>query len=90
MRELQDATQKAKQMANQIKEPAGVWELERYLTQRRKDIDRKYEFRSSRLTQVFGMLWYERRITKEELAAYNRNSTKKIRSCAKMLSEDAA
>ncbi|HET9308491.1 MAG TPA: hypothetical protein VFO46_20920 [Candidatus Sulfotelmatobacter sp.] len=53
-RELQDVMREAKQMANKIKEPADVWELERYLTRRRKEIDRKYEFRSSRLTQVFG------------------------------------
>jgi hypothetical protein len=59
--------QEAKQMANKIKEPADVWDLERYLTQRRKDIDRRYQFRSSRLTQVFGMLLSERRISEEEL-----------------------
>jgi hypothetical protein len=59
--------QEAKQMANQIKEPADVWALEGYLTQRRKDIDRKYEFRSSRLTRVFGTLLWERRIREEEL-----------------------
>ena len=64
-RELQDVMQETKQMANQIKEPADVWELERYLTERRKDIDRKYDFRSSRLTRVFGMLLCERRITEE-------------------------
>ena len=55
-RELQSVMQTAKQRAGRIKEPADVWELERYLTQRRKEIDRKYEFRSSRLTQVFGRL----------------------------------
>ena len=49
-RELHEVMQEAKQKANQIKEPADVWELERYLTQRRKDVDRRYDFRSSRLT----------------------------------------
>jgi len=51
--------QEAKRKANQIKEPADVWELERCLTQRRKDIDHKYDFRSSRLTQMFGRLLCE-------------------------------
>ena len=46
-RELQEVMQEAKQMANQIKEPADVWELEHYLTQRRKEIDRKYDYRYS-------------------------------------------
>lgn len=57
-RELQDVVQKAKQMANQIREPADVWELESYLTRRRKDIDGKYDFRTSRLTRAFGRLLY--------------------------------
>jgi len=36
-RELQEIMRQAKRMANQMKEPADVWALERYLTQRRKD-----------------------------------------------------
>ena len=71
-RELQAVTQEAKQKANQIKEPADVWELERYLTQRRKDIDRRYDFRSSRLTQVLGRLFCESRIGEKELRGLTR------------------
>ena len=32
-------------MANQIKKPSDLWDLEHHLTQRRKEIDRKYDFR---------------------------------------------
>jgi hypothetical protein len=77
-------------MANQLKEPANVWELEHYLTQRRKEIDRKYDFRSSRLTGVFGTLLCERRISEEELRGLREDELKAIRSSAKVLSEDAA
>ena len=89
-RELQDVVQKAKQKASQIKEPADVWELEQYLTQRRKEIDRKYQFRSSRLTQVLGMLLCEGRIADDELRGLRDDKVKAIRSLAKVLSEDAA
>jgi len=89
-RELHEVMQEAKQKANQIKEPADVWELERYLTQRRKDVDRRYDFRSSRLTRVFGSLLCERRITQEKLRGLREDKVKVIRSCAKVLSEDAA
>ena len=89
-RELQDVMQKAKQMANQIKEPADVWELENYLTRRRKDIDSKYDFRSSRLTRMLGTLLCECRISEEELRGLREDKRKAIRSCAKILSEDAA
>ena len=40
-RELQEVMQETKQMASQIKEPSDLWDLERYLTERRKDVDRK-------------------------------------------------
>ena len=89
-RELQAVMQDAKQKANQIKEPADVWELERYLTQRRKDIDRRYDFRFSRLTQLFGRLLSERRIHEQELHGLREDKMKAIRSCARLSSEDAA
>src|SRR5215472_12604239 len=76
--ELQEVMQEAKRMASQIKEPADVWGLERFLTQRRKDIDRKYEFRSSRLTRVLGMLLSERRIREEELRSLQEDKVKAI------------
>jgi hypothetical protein len=89
-RELQEVMQEAKQKANQIKEPADVWKLERYLTQRRKDINDRYDFRSSRLARVLGRLFYERRIGEEELRDLGAEKMKAIRSCAKVWSEDAA
>ena len=89
-RELQAVMREAKQMANKITEPADVWELERYLTQRRKDIDRRYQFRSSRLTRVFGVLFCEHRISEEELRGLGEDKMKAIRSCAEVLTEDAA
>jgi hypothetical protein len=82
--------QEAKRKANQIKEPADVWELERYLTQRRKDIDHKYDFRSSRLTQVFWRLLCESRVSEEELRGLHAERLKAIRSVAKLLAEEAA
>jgi hypothetical protein len=55
-RELYEVIQKTKQMANAIQGSADLWDLEHYLTQRRKEIDRKYDYRYSQLTQVFGRL----------------------------------
>ena len=59
-RELQAVMEEARQNTSQIKELSDVWKLERHLTERRKEIDGKYEFRSSRLTQTFGRLLCER------------------------------
>jgi hypothetical protein len=89
-RELQEVTQEAKQMANQISDPADLWDLERYLTQRRKEIDSRYDFRSSRLTRVLGRLLCERRIAEDELRGLREDKLEAIHSCAKVLAEDAA
>jgi hypothetical protein len=89
-RELQDVMRKTKQMANQIKEPADVWELEHHLTQRRKEIDRKYDFRGSRLTDVLGRLLYENRLGEEDLRGLREEKMKSIRSFAQFLREGAA
>jgi len=89
-RELQEVMQKAKQMANQIKDPADVWELEYYLTERRREIDRKYDYRYSQLTQVFGRLLYEDRITEEELRGLRDDKLKSIHALAEFLAKYAA
>ena len=67
-----------------------MWELESYLTRRRKDIDNKYDFRTSRLIQVFGRLLYEGRITEAELRGLREDKMESIRSYAKVLSYDVA
>jgi hypothetical protein len=89
-RELKDVMHKTKQMANQIKEPADVWELEHYLTERREEINRKYDYRYSQLRHVFGRLLYEGRVSEEELRGLQEDKLKSIRSVAKFLAEDAA
>ena len=90
-RELHEVMQETKQMATQINEPADLWDLEHYLTQRRKEIDRKYDYRYSQLTHVFGRLLYEERLREEELRGLREDKLKSIRSYAKFLAEiDAA
>jgi len=80
----------AKRMASQIQQSSDLWDLEHYLTQRRKEIDRKYDYRYSQLTQVFGRLLYEKRLRQEELRGLREDKLKPIRSFAKFLAEDAA
>ena len=89
-RELHEVIQEAKKMASRIKEPSDLWDLEHYLTQRRKEIDRKYDYRYSQLTQVFGRLLHEKRLREEDLRGLREDKLKLIRSLAKFLAEDAA
>jgi len=77
-------------MASQIRQSSDLWELERHLTHRRKEIDRKYEFRFSRLTDVFGRLLYENRLNEEDLRDLGEDKMQSIRSFAKFLRDRAA
>jgi photoprotection regulator FRP-like protein len=89
-RELHEAMQETKQMASQIKEPSDLWDLERSLTERRKNIDRKYDTRGSRLKDVLGKLLYENRISEDDLRGLGEENMKSIRSFAQFLRDDAA
>ena len=89
-RELHEVIQKAKQMANEIQQSSDLWELEHYLTERRKEINRKYDYRYSQLTHVFGRLLYEGRISEEELSGLREDKLKPIRSFAEFLAKDVA
>ena len=88
--ELHEVIQEAKRMANEIQQSSDLWDLEHYLTKRRKEIDRKYDFRGSRLTDVMGRLLYENRVSEEDLRGLREEKMKSIRSFAKFLAEDAA
>ena len=82
-RELQEVIREAKQKASQIQEAEHLWDLEHYLTQRRKEIDRKYDYRYSQLDLVFGRLLREKWIGEEDLRGLGEYKLRAIRSCAK-------
>ena len=88
--ELHEVMQETKQMASQIKEPSDLRDLERSLTERRKDIDRKYDTRGSRLKDVLGRLLYENRISEDDLRGLGEEKMKSIRSFAQFLRDNAA
>jgi hypothetical protein len=89
-RELLEVIQETQKMASQIQQSSDLWGLEHYLTQRRKEIDRKYDYRYSQLTHVFGRLLHEKRLREEDLRGLREDKLKSIRSLAKFLTEDAA
>jgi hypothetical protein len=89
-RELHEVIQKAQKMASQIQQSSDLWDLEHYLTQRRKEIDRKYDYRYSQLTHVFGKLLYENRLREEELRGLREDKLNLIRSVAQFLAKYAA
>jgi hypothetical protein len=89
-RELREVIQETQKMASQIQQSSDLWDLEHYLTERRKEIDRKYDYRYSQLAHVFGKLLHEKRLREEELGGLREDKLKSIRSFAKFLAEDTA
>jgi hypothetical protein len=66
-RELDAITQEVQDRANSIKTPSDVWALEGYLTESRKRIDGKYEYKYSVLPLLFAQLLREGNIALEDL-----------------------
>ena len=89
-RELHELIQETQKMASRIQQPSDLWDLEHYLTQRRKEIDRKYDCRCSQLTHVFGKLLYEKRLGEEDLRGLREDKLSSIRSVAQFLAKYAA
>jgi hypothetical protein len=89
-RELHEVIQETQRMASQIKQSSDLWDLEHYLTERRKEINRKYDYRYSQLTHVFGKLLYEKRLHEEDLRGLGEDKLKSIRSAAEFLAKYAA
>jgi hypothetical protein len=83
-RELAAVTAEAKDRAAKIEQPSDLWNLERYLTQRRQHIDRQYDYRYSVLLMVFANLVRQGRLSEHELHGLSQNKLDSIRQCAKL------
>ena len=67
-RNLSAITAKAKRMMAKVVEPSDLWKLEAYLTESRKTVDHTYQFRYSRLLQVFSDLMRDGWLKEVDLA----------------------
>ena len=78
-RELDQTMYEAKARVAKVKEPSELWVLEHWLTKRRNDIDRKYDYRYSVLPQVFAVLIHEGRVSLDELRELSEDKVEYIR-----------
>jgi Photoprotection regulator fluorescence recovery protein len=79
--DLEAVMQRAKKMAEKIEQPSALWDLERYLTQRRNEIDRRYDYRYSVLPEVFGDLIRRGRLREEDLCGLGEDKLRYVRAC---------
>jgi hypothetical protein len=66
-KESQDLVAEAKRRAGTLEDASELWDLESWLTQRRLETDRKYDYRYSVLPFVFATLLQQGRITEKNL-----------------------
>jgi len=82
--DLEVVMRQAKKMAEKIEQPSDLWDLERYLTQRREEIDRRYDYRYSVLPEVFGDLIRRGRLREEDLGGLGEDKLRYVRACASL------
>ena len=78
--DLEAVIRQAKQMAEKIEQPSDLWDLEHYLTKRRHEIDRLYDYRYSVLPEVFGELIRRGLLREEDLHGLGEDKLRYIRA----------
>ena len=81
-REFETVIIEAKKRADKIQQPSDLWDLERYLTERRTQIDRQFDYRYSVLIFVFGDLFRRARLSEQELQGLSEDKLASIRRYA--------
>ena len=85
-KELAEIITEFKAQAAALSEPDEVWELIARTDQRRRDFDRKYDYRYSQLLRVFAQLLRENRVTEAELQGLGEEKMSLILRTAEILS----
>jgi hypothetical protein len=83
--DLEAVIRQAKKMAGRIEQPSDLWELERYLTDRRKEIDRQYDYRYSVLLSVFADLIQKGRLREQDLEGLSEEKLRHMHHMAQAL-----
>jgi hypothetical protein len=81
--ELDEITREVRKRAAKIKQGWELWDLEAYLAEQRREIDRKYDYRYSALPMVFAHLIREKRLRERDLYGLDEEKMKLIRGFAK-------
>ncbi len=72
-REMEELINTIKEMATKLKNLSDVWKLEKYLSERRREIDAKYDYRYSKLILVFSRLMNDNFLFEEDLKGLSKD-----------------
>jgi ribosomal protein S8 len=85
LREMNQIHSKVLNSITNYKEPKDIWKLHDYLTQKREEIDLKYDYRYSVLITVFSRLYKEGIIKYEELIGLSEEKLTKIKAISEIM-----
>ena len=87
VRECNAIKHEAEAMFQRTPDAAEVWRVHDYLSEKRREVDQKYDYRYSVLISVFGRLLSEGWVTEAELAKLKPEKLELIRRNAAMWSD---
>lgn len=82
-RNFESVIQKTKKLAETIRQPSDVWDLERYLGKQRTQIDQTFDYRYSVLPNVFADLIRSGQLRESELQGLSDDKLELIRRLAR-------
>lgn len=77
-RECAAVLEKVRKMAERCDDPTSVWKINDYLWKKRKEVDKKYDFRYYVIISVFARLMYDGWLTKDDLAGIDEDKIQEI------------
>lgn len=86
-RECRAIGSKLKQMMADDSDLHYLWRIHDFLSQQRREMDQKYDYRYSVLIQVFGRLFSEGWLTEADLASLDSDKVVRIRDLANFFSD---
>jgi hypothetical protein len=78
-----------REKANQIKKPDDIWGLHDFLTEKRKEVDEKYDYRYSVLDFVFGRLIKEGWLNFADLVGLKEEKIERLKSLLRFSESNA-
>jgi hypothetical protein len=84
-RHLSAITAEAKRMMANVADPSELWQVEAYLTESRKTVDRLYQFRYSDLLRVFSILMRDDWLKEADLVGLQAEKIADIKRSAQVL-----
>jgi hypothetical protein len=88
-RECRAISSRLKQMMTDDSDPSSIWRIHDYLSEQRRDVDRKYDYRYSVLIEVFARLLNEGWLSEADLRCLNSDKIGKIKELVNFFSGDA-